>query len=57
MKHIYTVKTHSGFRYLNNKKEALRIAKIEKSDSWPTFVKSAEATIFLFERAPQRGLI
>jgi Tol biopolymer transport system component len=57
MKTTYTVKTRSGFRNLTNKQEALRIAKIEKSDGWPTFVKAGDKVIFSFERAPQPGLV
>ena len=54
---IYTVKTRNGFRTMKNRREAMRIAKIEKSDGWPTFVKADEKVIFSFERAPQPGLV
>ena len=57
MKTTYTVKTNTGFLHLNNKREALRIARIMKSDGWPTFVKSEDKVIFSFERAPQSGLV
>jgi uncharacterized coiled-coil protein SlyX len=57
MKTTYTVKTRSGFRHLTNKREALRIARIEKSDGWPTFVKAGGQVIFSFDRKPQPGLV
>ena len=53
----YTVKTRIGFRHLKNKREALRISKIEKSDGWPTFVKADDKIIFSYAPAPRPGLV
>jgi len=47
----YSVKTRSGFLFFTNKKDAIRIARIEKSDGWPTFVKTDGVVIFEFNRA------
>jgi len=43
---VYTVKLASGFRHLTSKREALRIARLTKSDGWPTFVKINGEVIF-----------
>jgi hypothetical protein len=50
MKTTYTVKTNNGYRHLTNKREALRIARVMKSDGWPTFVKAGEKVIFSYNR-------
>jgi len=58
MKIKYTVKTRSGYRHLSSKREALRIARIEKSDGWPTFVKDEnDSVIFSYERRQHPGLV
>lgn len=57
MKNIYTVKTNNGFINLYSRKEAMRIARIQKSDGWPTFVKKNGVVIFSFDRANVPGLV